>query len=154
MPNYRSTTEDKLGPLKSVINLHNIYIKKILYVCHREYIYFPSTKTIRLRTLIEITASIIIPRTSLIASFRITHPPNHDISHHKVGSARKVANKLYLILVLRTGRLTCYTASFHKQFQTFRMIYSVHLVFNRVTTKMTAVGSFETSGNCSRNEAV
>jgi hypothetical protein len=28
MPNYRSTTEDKLGPLKSVIYLNNIYTKK------------------------------------------------------------------------------------------------------------------------------
>jgi hypothetical protein len=83
-------------------------------------------KTIRLTTLIEITASIIISLTSLFASFRIPHSPNH-ISYHKIGSTRNVANKLYLIWVYERGDvdsslLACYTASFRKQFHTFRMI--------------------------------
>ena len=118
MPNYRSTTEDKLVPLKSVIHLNNAYIYIKISLRMSQGIHcIHSTKTIRLRTLREIIASIIILRTSLFASSRIPHSPNHDISYHKVRSARKVANKLYLIWVYERGDvdsslLARYTASF------------------------------------------
>jgi hypothetical protein len=114
----------------------------------------PSTKTIRLTTLIEITASIIIPRMSPFATFRIPRSPNHDIPYHKLGSTRNVANKLWLIsnLGLWTGGGGYIQVFWHvipRRFvsssRRFEWSYSVHHFFNRVILKMTAIGSFETS---------